>query len=122
MGKRKFSTAVSILLMSVTMSLFTNCSQGEHSSEATSQGKMSDADFFEYSYSVKPDFFGQLDLLKPVNQLSNAMHVIALSNTPMSENLSPILATAPSLAPVAADVGAATIPPVIETVTSFEIN
>jgi hypothetical protein len=58
----------------------------------------------------------------PVNQLSNEMHVIALSNTPMSENLSPILATAPSLAPVAPDVGASTIPPAIETITSFDIN
>ncbi len=58
----------------------------------------------------------------PVNQLVTELRVIPLSTTPMTENTSPILATIPSQVPVAQDIGADTTPPVVQTITTFEIN
>jgi hypothetical protein len=61
-------------------------------------------------------------ITSPVNQLVTGMNIIPLSVTPMSENLSPILATAPSFVPISPDVGADTVAPMTETITSFDIN
>lgn len=71
MKKSGLNSIATIAAVTLMMGLFTNCSQGEHSTDSSSVGVLSDKDFFEYPYAAAPSFYGELSLLKPASQLSN---------------------------------------------------
>ena len=105
MGKRNLATAVSIVAVTLMMGFFTNCSQGEHATDLASNGGLSNKDFFEYSYAAKPDFFGELSLLKPKAQLSNLAQFKIVGNVAYIANANTAInytvkITAPNGAPL----------------------
>jgi hypothetical protein len=71
MSQRRITTAMAIVTTTLMMGFFTNCSQGDHAANLSSNGKLTDEEFFDYKYASKPEFYGDLNLLKPADQVSN---------------------------------------------------